>query len=90
VNHTIEIDLRTGKGTITEFRKTPFLGHMVQLHRTNLNAWVCFSDSFAVSLILIAITGVLLPKGKNSFRKRGWIFSVAGIIFPLIVLFFLS
>jgi hypothetical protein len=89
VNHNVEINIKTGKGRITEFRRTPFLSQMVQLHRNNTTTWICFSDSFAICLIIISITGVLLPEGKKSFRRRGWILTVAGLIFPLIVLFFL-
>jgi uncharacterized protein len=88
-NHNVEIDLKTGKGRITEFRRTPVLGQIVQLHRDNSVAWICYSDIFAISLITIAITGVIIPKGKKSFAKRGWMFSLAGIIFPLIILFFI-
>jgi len=87
VNHSAEINMRTGWGQITEFRKTPVISQMVQLHRSNSPAWVCFSDTFAISMIIIAITGVLLPKGRNSFARRGWVFTAAGLIIPLAILF---
>jgi hypothetical protein len=33
---------------------------------------------------------MFIAKGQMSFKKRGWKLAVAGIIFPLIFLLFLS
>ncbi|UCE93199.1 MAG: hypothetical protein JSV73_10360 [Flavobacteriaceae bacterium] len=41
-------------------------------------------------MILIAVTGILIPSGKNGFKQRGWKLALAGLIFPLIFLFLLS
>jgi hypothetical protein len=41
-------------------------------------------------MLLIALTGMIIAKGKESFRKRGWIFAIIGIIFPLIFLSILA
>lgn len=83
------LDVKTGKGEIEFFRTTPILGHMIQLHKSLNVWWVWFSDIFAVSLLVIAITGILLGKGKYSFRRRGWLLAVAGILFPVVFLLFL-
>jgi len=86
-----EFDLATGKGEISSFAKTPFINHIVELHKSNSNFWIYYSDIFAISLITIALTGTIMIKaGKFSWKQRGWKLAVAGIIFPLIFLFLLS
>jgi uncharacterized protein len=90
-NHDVEFDLATGEGEIVEFKKTPLISQMMFLHKTTSNWWIYYSDIFALSLITIATTGILLiPKGRLSFKERGWKLAIAGIIFPLLFLIFLS
>jgi hypothetical protein len=39
----------------------------------------------------MAISGALMiEKGKNTFRLRGWKLAVAGLIFPLIIILFFA
>lgn len=90
-NTDIEIDLATGKGEIESYKKTPIISQMMKLHKNTSNWWIYYSDVFGLSLIIIAITGtIMIPAGKFSFKRRGWKLAVAGIVFPLIVLFLLS
>lgn len=90
-NYDIEINIETGKGEIVEFRKTPFISQIMGLHKSTSNWWIYYSDVFALSLITIAITGMLIiPKGKFSFKSRGWKLAVAGLIFPIIFLILFS
>ncbi len=87
----VEFDLATGKGEISSFAKTPFINQIVELHKSNSNFWIYYSDIFAISLITIALTGTIMIKaGKFSWKQRGWKLAVAGIIFPLIFLFLLG
>jgi len=89
--HEIEIDLKTGKGELVEFRKTPLISQMMFIHKTTSNWWIYYSDIFGLSLITIAVTGMLIiPKGKLSFKSRGWKLALAGLLFPLIFLFWLA
>ena len=49
--------------------------------------WTWVADLFAVSLILLAVTGLFMIKGKKGFIGRGkWLFAL-GIIIPIIFLF---
>ena len=85
----VEIDIKTGKGEIISFNKTPIISQTMKLHKNTSNWWIYYSDIFGISLITIAITGTLMiPAGKLSFRKRGWKLALAGIIFPLLILLF--
>lgn len=84
------IHLATGKGEINHWKKRPVLAQLTFLHKFNGNlSWMLYSDIFAVAMIIIAMTGMFLMKGRNSFRKRGWIFALAGIIIPILALIFL-
>lgn len=86
-----EFDLKTGKGELTTFNKTPLIHQILELHKSTSNFWIYYSDIFAVSLIIIALTGTIMVKaGKFSWKQRGWKLALAGIIFPLIFLFLLG
>ena len=90
-NQDVEIDLKTGKGEIISFFKTPLISQTMQLHKNTSNFWIYYSDIFAISLITIALTGtVMIKAGKFSWKQRGWKLAVAGIIFPLLFLFLLG
>ncbi|QOI98391.1 MAG: PepSY-associated TM helix domain-containing protein [Flammeovirgaceae bacterium] len=90
VNHDADIDLETGKATIIHYKITPLLGQMTILHVDTSKWWIYYSDVFGVAMLVIAVTGMFIEKGKNSFRARGWKLALAGIVFPLIFLFLLS
>jgi hypothetical protein len=89
--HDVEIDIATGKGEIVAFNKTPFISQAMKLHKNTSNWWIYYSDIFGISLITIAITGaIMIPAGKFTFKRRGWKLAVAGLVFPLLVLFLLG
>lgn len=86
--HDVEIDMKTGKGEIVSFFKTPIISQSMSLHKNTSSFWIYYSDIFAISLIIIALTGTIMIKaGKFSFKERGWKLAVAGVIFPLLFLF---
>lgn len=89
-SNDVQIDLTTGKGTIETYRTTPLLGQMTKLHVDTSQWWIYYSDVFGLAMLTIAITGMFIEKGNNSFRSRGWKLALIGIIFPLIFLFLLS
>lgn len=89
-DHDVQVNLNSGKGEIGEFRQTPLLGQMTELHVTTNKWWIYYSDVFGIAMLTIALTGMFIVKGQNSFRKRGWKLALIGIIFPLIFLFLLG
>lgn len=89
-NTIADIDIKTGKGVLEYKRKVPFIGHTMYLHKTTNNFWIWYSDIFGAAMLLIAITGVLIPMGKKGFKQRGWKLAALGLVFPLIFLLFLS
>ncbi|MGC4039246.1 MAG: PepSY-associated TM helix domain-containing protein [Flavobacterium sp.] len=88
--HDVEIDMKTGKGEVVSFIKTPIISQTMKLHKNTSDWWIYYGDIFGISLIVIAITGMMMVKaGKFSFKNRGWKLALAGILFPLIILFFI-
>jgi len=83
----INIDAKTGIGEIDYVKTIPVLGQMTILHKSTSKWWIWFSDIFGISMLIIAITGMFISKGKYSFKKRGWIITLIGLIFPFIFLF---
>lgn len=89
--HDVEVDIKSGKGEVITFKKTPFIAQMNQLHKDTSLWWIYYSDVFAVGLIVIAITGAMMfPRGKFSFQSRGWKLAILGIVFPLLFLFLIA
>lgn len=85
----IELKLDSGQGKIVTIRKRPVLNEFNFLHYNKpKKLWTWFSDIFAGSLILMALTGLFVLKGKNGITNRGaWLVSF-GLLIPLLFLLF--
>ncbi len=85
----IDVDIPTGVIQVTRVRSRPFFSELNYLHYNKpKRAWTWISDLFAFSLVLLAVTGLFLVKGKNGLFGRGWVLVVAGLVIPLIFLAF--
>lgn len=85
----IKFNLETGKGEIVTIKKRPFFTELNFLHYNKpKKLWTWFSDIYAVSLILIAITGLFILKGKKGITGRGALLTGLGILVPLLFLAF--
>lgn len=89
-NADLEFNKTSGKGTLKTMKTTPVLGQMTFLHITTNDFWICYSDVFGISMILLAITPLFFAKGRYGFKRYGWKLALAGGVFPLVFLFFLS
>lgn len=88
--HDVDVDLKTGEGEITEFIKTPFISQIMGLHKSTSDWWIYYSDIFALSLIMIAVTGMLLMPTQKQQRRRAWILAIAGVVFPILFILLLA
>lgn len=85
----IQFNLQSGEGKLVTIKKRAVLTEFNFLHYNKpKQLWTWFSDIFAVGLIVIAITGLFIIRGKNGIRSRGAILVSLGIFIPLIFLFF--
>jgi hypothetical protein len=84
---SLVIDQTTGKGVLETIKRRPFFKEINFLHYNNpKKLWTWFSDIFAFSLILIAISGLFLLRGKHGITRRGGWLTLAGVILPIIFL----
>jgi uncharacterized protein len=80
------INVNTGYGELEKITRRPVFHAVNYLHYNPKKWWVWFSDAFAIGLIVLAITGLFVLKGKNGITRRGAIITIAGIIIPVIFL----
>jgi len=84
---TIEMDLGSGIGTVETLKRRPIFYHTNFLHYNPNKWWTMFSDAFAVSLIIFALTSLFMVRGKKGAWGRGGIYMAVGILIPLLILF---
>lgn len=82
---TYSIDLPTGNVLIEKSIPRRVLFEMNQLH---LNApkgiWTYVADLYALSIIVVAVTGLFVLKGRNGIAGRGWWLTTIGILIPVV------
>ena len=83
---TVSVDLKSGKADMELLKKRFLIAEMNYLHYNPVRLWTYFSDIFAVVLIFLAISGLVILKGKYGFAKRGWWLVIAGLVFPVLIL----
>ncbi len=78
---TYHVDLPTGKVMVEATRSRPVLFEMNQLHLNHSKrAWTWIADIYALALLLLAITGLFVLKGKNGITRRGAWLTAAGFV----------
>ncbi len=88
-NGSVTVNMQTGQGNLETIRPRPVFRQVNYLHyNTPRRLWTWFSDLYAGGLIILAITGLFILKGKNGITRRGALITGAGIIIPLILLYY--
>ena len=83
---SVIINTNSGKGLIEEARRRIFIRESNYLHYNPIKYWTWFSDLYAGALIVLAITGLFLVRGKRGIKGRGAWMTILGIVIPLIFL----
>jgi hypothetical protein len=81
------VNVNTGQGEIEKISRRPVFHVVNYLHYNPKKWWTWFSDAYAVSLVILAVSGLFILKGKNGITRRGAVLTIAGIIVPLVFLF---
>ena len=85
---SLVVDTQTGDAVYERLERRFLLSDMVKLHYNPGKWWTIFSDVFAVSLVLITLTGLVMVKGSKGFWGRGGILFLIGVIVPILFLIF--
>ena len=87
---TVSIDLASGRATVELVRDRPVLRSLNFLHLNEpKGVWTAVADAFAVALILLALTGLVMVRGPKGIRGTGGWFLGAGLLLPLLFLLLL-
>ncbi len=83
----ISINLETGESQIVKIRNRKVFREVNFLHYNKpKKLWTYFSDLFAFSLVVLAITGLLMSSGKKGIRGQSALLLTTGIVIPLLFL----
>ena len=88
-NGNLTINMNDGAGLLETIDKRPILNQMNFLHYNPGVWWKWFSDIFCIAWIIISVTGLFIIKsGKHSIKRRGALWTIAGIVVPILFLIF--
>jgi hypothetical protein len=80
------VNVNTGQGEIEKIKRRPIFHAVNYLHYNPKKWWTWFSDAYAGALVILAVTGLFILRGKNGITRRGAWLTVAGIIVPIVFL----
>jgi len=83
---SVEWSAATGDGVVERLKRRPVLFELNLLHYNPGPIWTWFSDVYCLSLVVIAVTGLFVLKGKKGIRGRGAWLCGAGVVVPVILL----
>lgn len=81
---TLSVDLQTGVALLERVERRPLFFQANVLHRNSLDGWRWIADVFAVGLITLALTGMVIPGGKYGLGGRGKWYVLGGLVPPLV------
>jgi len=80
----ITVDLETGETHLVKIRNRKVFREMNFLHYNKpKQLWTYFADLFGLSMVILAITGLFMVRGKKGIRGQGAVLLAIGIIVPL-------
>lgn len=86
----LDVDLITGTVVREGLSERPLLFEMNFMHLNNgKGAWTAIADVYAAILIVLAISGIFLVKGRKGLVGRGGILMLLGILLPLLYALFI-
>lgn len=74
----------TGELNFEVYKKKNLIFFINKLHLNQKSHWLGVADFSAIVLLFLALSGLIMIKGKNGFKKRGAWFMIAGFILVII------
>jgi hypothetical protein len=84
---SVYVNLSSGKGLIENNKRRRIFREMNYLHYNPVKWWTWFSDLYAGALVVLALTGLFIVRGKKGITGRGAWLTILGIIIPIVYLF---
>lgn len=89
-NGSAVLNFQTNTLEVEKIRRRPIFYQVNLLHYNPGKWWKWFSDIFAVSLITLAISGIIITRGKKGLWGRGGFYILIGLVIPILFLFFVK
>jgi uncharacterized protein len=83
---SVVVNVKTGEGNAEYLKRRPIFYQFNYLHYNPTKWWTWFSDIYAGALIILALTGLILIKGKKGITGRGAWLTAIGILVPILFL----
>ena len=83
---SVLFDIESGRGLLETIRRRPLFHQVNFLHYNPVRLWTWYSDLFAGALVVLAVTGLFMVKGKKGITGRGAWMTLIGILIPLLFL----
>ena len=83
---SLVVNTETKEAIYEGLKRRPLLSPMVQLHFNPGKWWTWFADAFAICLIVITVTGMVMIKGPKGLWGRGGIELLVGLLIPILFL----
>ncbi|PID89454.1 MAG: hypothetical protein CSA05_00615 [Bacteroidia bacterium] len=85
-NGSISVALKSGEAHMEILNKRFLFNEISYLHYNPQKWWTWFSDIFAVALIVLAVSGLFIIRGKKGITGHGAWLTIAGFILPILFL----
>jgi hypothetical protein len=86
-NGSVYVDLTSGNATLERKHNRYLIKEFNLLHYNNIkNFFTWFSDLYAIALMILAITGLFILRGRNGILGRGAWLTAAGIMIPALII----
>ncbi len=84
---TLTVTLDTGTVVDEQVRERPILYQFNHLHLNRAKGlWTWLADAYALALLILALTGIFIIRGKKGLGGRGRWLMAAGVALPALVL----
>ncbi len=77
-------DKSSGEVYYEIYHKRPIIIFLNQLHNNQKKGWIYIADIYALLLIFLAVSGLIMVNGKNGFLKRGVWLMILGMIMVVV------